>query len=109
MQHRTHRYPTQFPIDLRTPTGPAKGKVINVNAAGAHLEGIGQVRRGDKVQISLMCDRVEAIVQWSSNNRVGIVFRPQITEDQVDMLRYRRDGRAANRHGSVGFAYAEMR
>jgi hypothetical protein len=109
MQHRTYRYPTQFPIELRTPAGPTKGKVINVNSTGAHLEGIGPVRRGDKVQIGLMYDRVEGIVQWASNNRAGIVFRPHITEDQVDMLRYRRDGRAANRHGTVGFTYAEMR
>ncbi len=109
MQYRPHRYNTQFPIDLRTPTGPQKAKVIDVNNTGARVEGLRDVQRGDKIQLNILSFRAEAVVQWVSGGRAGLTFRPQITDDQVDTLRYRRDGRGGARRGAVGFGFAEMR
>ncbi len=108
MQYRPHRYNTQYPIELQTPTGTQKCQVIDVHNAGARLEGLRDVKRGDKVRVNILSHRVDALVQWASGDRAGLTFRPQISDDQVDTLRYRRDGRRG-RHGTVGFGYAEMR
>lgn len=108
-RHRAHRYQTKYPIDFRTPAGPAKGHLINVSSSGARISGLGQVQRGDKIKLCLMSQQIEGIVQWTSGSIVGVAFRPQITADQVDVLRFRRDRSARSRHGSVGFSYAEMR
>lgn len=109
MQYRQHRYPTEFPINLRTPIGPQKVTVSDVNSAGARLSGIHNLNRGDKLGINLLSHQVEAIVRWVCHDRAGIVFRPQISEDQVDTLRYRRDARHVMRRGAIGFRNAEMR
>lgn len=109
MQYRPHRYNTQYPIELRTPTGRQKGNVIDVHNAGARIEGLRDLKRGDKVQVEILSHRVDAVIQWVAGNRAGLTFRPQITDDQVDTLRYRRDGRRAKRHGTVGFGFAKLR
>ena len=109
MQYRPHRYNTQYPVEMRTPTGPQKANVIDVHNAGARLEGLRDVRRGDKVQITILSLRVDAVIQWESGGRAGLTFRPAITNDQVDTLRYRRDGKRGGHRGSVGFGFAEMR
>ncbi|WP_296423953.1 PilZ domain-containing protein [Yoonia sp.] len=108
MHHRQHRYNTQYPIELRTATGPEKAQVVDVNNTGARIEGLCGARRGDKLQLNILSLRVDAVVQWVAGGRAGIVFRPQITNDQVDTLRYRRDGRKTDNRG-VGFGFAEMR
>jgi hypothetical protein len=101
MQYRPHRYQTEFPIKLRSPAGSQKGKVIDVNNTGARIEGLHNLRRGDKVQFSILYHNAEAVVQWISHGFVGVTFRPQITDDQVDTLRYRRDGRVRLSAGSL--------
>jgi hypothetical protein len=109
VQYRQHRYPTEFPINLRTPAGPQKVTVSDVNATGARLSGIRDIKRGDKLGMNLLSHHVEAVVRWVYNDRAGIVFRPQISEDQVDTLRHRRDARHVMRRGAIGFRNAEMR
>ncbi len=109
MQYRPHRYPTEFPIAINTPTGQQKGQVVDVNNVGARIKGLRDMRRGDKVRVKILNMNVDAVVQWVSHACAGITFRPQITNDQVDMLRYRRDGRAGRRPSTVGFGFAEMR
>lgn len=110
MQFRPHRYPTSFPLALRTPKGVQKGTVIDVNNVGARMTGVIDVRRGDKIVINLMSQTLPAIVMWTKGDRIGIVFRPQITDTQLDMLRFRPDGRHGQHRGAVGgFGYAEMR
>lgn len=107
MQYRPHRYQTEFPIKLRSPTGPQQGRLIDVNNTGARIKGLHNLQRGDKVQLDILYQKAEAIVQWISNGFVGITFRPQITDDQVDTLRYRRDGR--QRNNAAGHGFIEMR
>ncbi len=109
MQYRPHRYRTQFPTKLRTPTGPQSGHVIDVNNIGARIEGLRDLRRGDKVEIEILSLRAPAVVQWASNGYVGITFRPQITDVQVDTLRYRRDGRKGDTYGRPSHGLVEMR
>lgn len=109
MQYRPHRYNTQYPIEMLTPAGPQQGKVVDVNNTGARIEGLRDMRRGDKLQLKILSTRADAVVQWVAGGRVGLTFRPQITNDQVDTLRYRRDGRADGRRGTVGFGFAELR
>ncbi|MCK0097578.1 PilZ domain-containing protein [Yoonia sp. F2084L] len=109
MQYRPHRYQTEFPIDLHTPAGPQKCKVIDVNNTGARIRGPQNLQRGHKIQFNVLGHQVEAIVCWTSGDRIGIRFRPLINDTQVDTLRYRRDARAGHARGSVGFSFAEMR
>lgn len=109
MKYRPHRYNTQYPVEVRTPAGQQKAKVLDVNNTGARLEGLSDVQRGNKVQLNILSLRVDAIVQWVAGGRVGLTFRPQITNDQVDILRYRRDGRHDGRRGTIGFGLTEMR
>ena len=108
MQYRSHRYPSQFPAQFRTPLGLQKGDVTDVNHAGAQISGLKGLNRGDKVEIDVLSLRVSGVVQWINANDVGITFRPHISDHLVDTLRHRRDGRFGGR-GSVGFAFAEMR
>jgi hypothetical protein len=103
MQYRSHRYKTEFPVKLRTSTGQQTGEIVDVNNTGAQIKGLRDLRRGDKVQVEILYLRAEAVVKWTSNGNIGVNFRPQITDDQVDTLRYRRDGRMGTRQGSVGF------
>ena len=109
MQYRQHRYPTDYPVDVRTPTGSRTGMVTDVNATGAQLVGIPHLRRGDKLSLGLLSHQVNAVVCWAHGDKAGIVFRPQISLDQLDTIRQRRDGRPGWRRGSVGFGFAEMR
>lgn len=109
MQYRPHRYPTEFPIDVRTPVGAQRAKVIDVNATGAALRGVEGVERGHKLAINLLSRNVEGIVRWVAGDRCGVVFRPQISDDQLDTLRYRRDARNVFRPGSIGYRNMEMR
>ena len=97
MQYRPHRYPTEFPIDVRTPFGPQRARVMDVNATGAAIRGIEGLERGNKVFLNLLSQNIEGIV------------RPQISDDQLDTLRYRRDSRGAFRPGSIGYRQMEMR
>ena len=109
MRYRPHRYNTQYPVQIATRAGAQQGKVLDVNNTGARIEGLRDVRRGDKVQLSILSHRVDAVVQWVAGGRVGLTFRPQITNDQVDTLRYRKDSRGCHRRGAVGFGLTEMR
>lgn len=109
MQYRQHRYPTEFPIAISTPSGPQQGQVVDVNNVGARIKGLRDLQRGDKVRVKILNMHVDAVVQWKSTDCLGITFRPQINDDQVDTLRYRRDARAGRRPSTVGFGFAEMR
>ena len=109
MKYRPHRYPTHFPVTVRTATGPQKGTVLDVNAAGARLAGLRNLRRGDKLQLEVLSQRIEATVQWANMNLVGVIFRPQISGRMLDTLRYRRDGRIGRPGGTVGFADLQPR
>ena len=106
MQYRTHRYLTQFPIQIATPAGRAQCHVIDVNANGARILGPRTLKRGDKVSFRVLNDDVTAVVCWSLGDRAGVMFRPALTSRQVDTLRYRRDGVQNRPRGSVGFASA---
>lgn len=109
MQYRPHRYNTTYPADIATALGPQKGVVLDVHNEGAQVQGLRGMHKGDKLKIQILSTRVQAIVQWAAGERVGIVFRPRISDDQVDTLRYRRDGRKSAHRGTVGFGFAEMR
>ncbi len=109
MQYRSHRYRTEYPVDLKTSAGPQRGKVLDVNNHGARMDAVRGLHRGDPIQFDLLGHQINAVVQWSFGARIGITFRPMITDDQVDTLRYRRDARKVGRHSTVGFAFQEMR
>jgi len=109
MQYRPHRYNTQYPVELATATGRQQANVIDVHNAGARIEGLRDARRGDKIKVKILSCQVDAIVQWVSGSRAGLTFRPQISDDQVDTLRYRQDKRPGSHRGAVGFGFAEMR
>lgn len=109
MQYRPHRYPTQYPIQVRTTEGAQKGYVLDVNNEGARLQGVGGLRRGDKVRLEVLSHHIEAIVLRVARDQVGIVFRPKLSDNFVDTIRRRQDGRLLGGHGCVGFGYAEMR
>lgn len=103
MQYRPHRYLTQFPVTVQVSAGTQKGTVIDVNATGARIAGLQNLRRGDKLQVEVLSHRIDAIVQWSTLKWVGVQFRPQLGNHMLDTLRYRRDGRMGKTRGTVGF------
>lgn len=109
MQYRPHRYLTEFPATVHTPWGPQKGRVIDVNNVGARVRGLRGIQRGQKIRFKVLHTTIDAIVQWAGHDCIGITFRPQITDDQVDTLRFRKGGRAGRRPSTVGFGLAEMR
>lgn len=106
MQYRSHRYQTQFPVQLSTPTGRQQCHVTDVNNTGARITGPKGLRRGDKVKFRVLNTELTAVVCWAAGEKIGIVFRPQLSAVQVDTLRYRRDGVRNQLRGSVGFAHA---
>lgn len=109
MLYRPHRYQTHFPILVRAPNGSQNGYVLDVNCAGARLDGLHGLGRGDKIKLDVLSHWVEAIVRWSVQDQVGIVFRPHITEHQVDTLRHRCNARKHPQRGASRFGFAEMR
>jgi len=109
MQHRSHRYRTQYPIEMRTPVGVVMGKIADVNNHGARIERVRPMHRGSKVSFNVLGRPVNAVVVWSTSDQIGITFRPHINDDVLDTLRYRRDARAGSHRGAVGFGFMEMR
>ena len=109
MQYRSHRYPTQYPVQLFAPTGSQKSVVVNVHAAGAKIRTNQLLKRGDRVSFQILSTPVHAVVLWAAAGFIGVSFRPELTLDQVDTLRQRRDSRNVHRPGQVGFRFAEMR
>ncbi|MFT4743540.1 MAG: hypothetical protein ACI91Z_001515 [Yoonia sp.] len=107
MQYRPHRYRTEFPTTVRTPFGPAKAVINDVNETGALMETSVSLLRGHKIEILFLNNRVSGIVQWSAGGRCGVTFRPHLTTTQVDSLRYKQSGHRGIRHNSTG--YTEMR
>ncbi|PUB13577.1 PilZ domain-containing protein [Yoonia sediminilitoris] len=109
MKYRPHRYNTTYPVEVVTPLGSQQAVVLDIHNEGAQLEGLRGMHRSDRLQLRILSLRVDAVVMWATGYRTGILFRPRITNDQVDTLRYRRDARKAARRGSVGFGFVEMR
>lgn len=108
MQYRHHRYQTQYPISVHTPIGPQQCRVVDVNNEGARLEGSCNLHRGDKVQLEFLSQRVHGVVCWINGRQFGLSFRPHLTNDQVDTLRYRSDNTHRHHRGTVGFGFVEM-
>ncbi len=108
MQYRSHRYQTQFPVQLMTPSGRQDCHVIDVNTTGARISGPRTLHRGDKVKFQVLNHEVAGVVSWSRGDKAGLMFRPHISSIQVDTLRYRRDAVRNRPRGSVGFAFAEL-
>lgn len=107
MQYRPHRYRTEFPTTMRTPFGPAKAVINDVNETGALMETNAHILRGQKIEISFLNNEVSGIVQWVARGRCGITFHPFLTVKQVDALRYKQSGHRGMLHSSTG--YDEMR
>ncbi len=106
-QFRRHRYPTSFPAQATTPFGVRPAKVIDVNEYGAQLDGLSDLAPGDKVVLRAGNDQLTSIVRWVAEDRVGVMFRPMLTINQVDSLRYAKRPSMRTRFSSVGLA--EMR
>ena len=108
MQYRAHRYPAHFPVLVRAPIGKETAHVLDVNNTGARIGGLRRLRRGDKIQLDVLSHWIEATVRWSFNDQAGIVFRPQITDHQVDTLRHRCSGYKSPRRRTISFGLVEM-
>lgn len=109
MQYRPHRYPTQFPLQIKTPTGVQKGVVVDVNQDGARLQGLREITRGDKLRMNVLSNPIEAIVLWVHGDKSGVSFRPKLSTHLLDTMHYRRASRHESRAVRVGRALPEMR
>ena len=109
MQYRPHRYLTDFPVTVRAANGPQRANVVDVNAYGARLKGLKDINEGDKLQIDILSLKAHGVVRWVGPGQLGIVFRPRLSEHEVDTLRHRRDLRKGHHRGTVGFGLREMR
>lgn len=108
MHYRQHRHPTEFPVQLRTPYGIQAAKVHDVTQTGACLIGMTDIKRGDKVQMDVLSNRIDAVVLWVDGKRSGLTFRPGLTAHQLDTLLHRPNARGSMQRGSVGFHMIEM-
>jgi hypothetical protein len=108
MQYRQHRYPTFYPVNVRAPRGAQRGEVIDVNHSGARLKGLTGVNRGDKIRLDILSRHVDAVVLWATGELVGVMFRPKLSDHQMDTLRQRCTRRITPERSSVGFRFAEM-
>ena len=109
MQYRQHRYPAYFPVQVRTAAGTQQAQVNNVNQNGGCLHGMRHLCRGDKLQLNVLSQWVDAIVLWVDGNRSGIAFRPGLTTHQLDTLLHRPGAPAKGRGTRVGFNLTELR
>jgi hypothetical protein len=108
MKYRSHRYPTQFPMQVRTAHGLKRCHVVNVSQEGARLSGLDMLKRGEKVQLDVLSHRIDAVVLWAKAGHAGITFRPKLNDNQLDTLLQRRTASGAATRGRVGFSFAEM-
>ena len=104
MQYRPHRYPTQFPIRLKTPDGFKDATLLDVNETGARVQGQAHLRRGDIVTVLALNEHVPGTVRWVGNDRVGISFSPAISRRVVDILRRAEKGSQARRFNTLGLS-----
>jgi len=107
MRFRRHRYPARFPVTVKTPFGEVRCHISNVNETGAKLAPLPGLERGDTIAIILSIGRVQAIVQWTTKDQIGVAFRPQIPLSFVDAMRRGPNSRQNAFHHSQG--YREMR
>ena len=109
MKYRSHRYPTNFPVQVRTGLGRQSAHVVDVHSDGAQLSGLRNVHRGDKIQLDVLSQTVEAIVLWSKENRVGVCFRPKLSSHLLDTLHHNNKKRHSSGYRpSVGFQHAQL-
>ncbi len=109
MQYRPHRYPTDYTVTLATAAGSTSANVVDVNRSGARISGPDGLQRGDKLQLDILSNRVDAVVLWARSGQAGIAFRPAITDHLVDLLRKSCDGRNRHQAHRLGYRHAEMR
>ncbi|MEO1639173.1 MAG: PilZ domain-containing protein [Pseudomonadota bacterium] len=109
MQYRSHRYQTQYPVNLHTPSGVQRGSIIDVNNGGARVLGMHDLARGDKVSMTVLSHKIDAIVCWAESDRAGLTFRPRLNDHMLDTVRYRRDPRAGMNGRARAFGFPEMR
>jgi len=103
MKYRSHRYPTQFPVQVRTAFGRQNARVVDVNAGGARLAGLRDLQRGDKIQLDVLSQKVSAVVLWANAGNIGVCFRPQLTGRLLDTLQYSAKQRTGSHRQTVGF------
>ena len=105
MKYRTHRYPTEFPATVKTPTGIIDARIKDVNATGALLITKTPLSVGQSVTFTALGHKMSGVVQWAAPDKCGIKFKPFLTVLQIDILRYKKAGRslAGHRHSSTGF------
>ncbi|WP_375255563.1 PilZ domain-containing protein [Yoonia sp.] len=108
MKYRSHRYLTQYPVNVHTAQGLQRCEVLDVNHSGARLVGLENLTRGDRIQLDILSHRVEAIVLWSKTNQVGVAFRPHLPDHHLDTLRRQRGNKLMPQRGRVGFVFGEV-
>lgn len=86
-QFRRHRYPTAFPLVVKTPVGDCKAVVIDVNEGGARLEGLSGVKRGDRVTMQVLHERLAGVICWTTAHRTGVAFIIPARAGLIDTLR----------------------
>ena len=109
MQYRPHRYPTDCAVTVTHGGGNKPAKVIDVSRSGARIAGLDVLRRGDKIAIEILSQRLPAVVLWSHGKLAGVTFRPMLSDHLVDVLRKRVDGRARQQGRPATFGFVEMR
>lgn len=108
MKYRSHRFATQFPVQVCTPIGRQNAQVINVNTGGAQLSGLHDLQRGDKIQLDVLSHHVEAVVLWADEKHAGVCFRPNLSSHLLDTLQRCNTRRAGGYSPSVGFQLARF-
>lgn len=107
MKFRRHRYPARFPVTLKWAAGETRCSISNINETGARITKIAGIERGAEVTMLLKIGRAKGIVQWISDEHIGIAFRPHIPLNFVDAMRH--GVKRANGARTFGHGLREMR
>ncbi|WP_131802537.1 hypothetical protein [Yoonia litorea] len=85
-----------------------RATVVNVSRSGARLRGLDHVKRGDKLQLDVLSNPVDAVALWASSGEIGIAFRPALSERILTLLRQGHCGPQNKETAGFGHPYPEM-
>ena len=88
-QDRPERFPTFIPVVVGNQSRQQCGSIVDINALGAGILGISELKVGDKIQLRGAVETCVATVRWHAGDRCGVSFDAQLPPEHLAMLRMR--------------------
>ena len=101
MRFRRLRHPTEFQVSLALDGGEVRCKLTDISVAGACLDGLDEFVEGDSIAFKSSHGQASGIVKWVKGTKIGIEFRPQISDQLVNALRLNGSTMSSGRYSST--------